>query len=85
MCTYLSSTTIQRDFALAVPLCATAWFVTAPIVPTTSDFIVLVGLFFAFGWVAKTPCLIRQPTSSLAPLLHDTEHYDLVDDRRDDR
>jgi hypothetical protein len=85
MCTYLSSTTIQRDFALAVPLCATAWFVTAPIVPTTSDFIALVGLFLAFGWVAKTSCLISQPTSSLAQLLHDTEHSDPVDDRRGDR
>jgi hypothetical protein len=87
MCNYLGSTAIQRDFALAVPLCATAWlFVTAPTVLTTSSFIALVGLFFTFGWVAKTTYLNSQPTSSLAQLLHHvTEHSNLVEDRRDDR
>jgi hypothetical protein len=86
MCNYLGSTAIQRDFALAVPLCATAWlFVTAPTVLTTSSFIALVGLFLTFGWVAKTTYLNSQPTSCLAQLLHVTEHSNLVEDRRDDR
>ena len=85
MSDYLGSTAIQRDFAFAVPLCAIAWFVSAPTVLTTSSFAALVGFFLTFGWVATTTCLNSQSTRSLAQLLRDTEHSDLVDERRGDR
>ena len=85
MCNYLGLTAIQRDFVLAVSLCATAWCVTAPTVLTASSVIALVGLCLTFGWVATTTYLNSQPMSSLAPLLPGTEHSDLVEDRRDDR
>lgn len=72
MHSYPGSDAMQRDFALAVPLCAVAWVVTAPAVLTTWNFVALLGLFVAFGWVAKAAHLNSRLTSSFAQLPHHT-------------
>ena len=67
MRTFQGSTAIQRDFALAVPLCAVAWLFTAPNVPT-GYLLALAGVVLASGWTVRA-YLNDEPARKLVPLL----------------
>jgi hypothetical protein len=67
MRTFQGSTAIQRDFALAVPLCAVAWLFTTPNVPT-GYLLALAGLGLASAWTVRA-YLNDEPARKLVPLL----------------
>jgi hypothetical protein len=73
MRTSFTSTMLQRNLVLAIPVAALAWFIAVPVFLTLSSFAVLTGLFVVFAWVSTTIYLNAQPTRSLARLVHETD------------
>lgn len=71
MTVYRGWTAVQPMFALAVPIVAGVWLLTAPGVAAVSSFFAAVVLLTAFAWVVRTTYANSQAAGSLAPSLHD--------------
>ena len=71
---FQGSAVVQGAFASAIPIAAAAWLITVPTVLTASNFVALLGVLAALGWVAKTTYLNAQPPASIAQQVHDADH-----------
>ena len=76
---------IQRAFAVTIPVVAAMWLVAVPAGLTMTSFFALAGLMLAAVWVGKIAYRNGQPTASVAQLLHDTERASSLEPLRDDR
>jgi hypothetical protein len=66
-------TVVQRMFAFAIPIAIATWLISVPTLIGTSNFLVAIALFTAFGWVAFITYRNAMPASSLAQSLHDAD------------
>ena len=74
---------IQRTFAVTIPVIVAIWFLAVPTLLTMSSFFALAGLTVAVVWVGKTAYGNGQPVASVAQLLHDTERSAPLEHTRD--
>jgi len=70
---YQGSTLMQGILALAVSMVVLTWFAAVPAVLTPANFLGLVAVFAAFGWIARITYVNGQPAASLAQSPHGAE------------
>jgi hypothetical protein len=76
---------IQRTFAVTIPVIVGIWFVAVPAVLSMSSFFALAGLMVAVACVGKIAYGNGQPVASVGPLLHGTERSGSLEHTRDRR
>ena len=69
----LSPTALQSVLVALLAIVAAAWWLTVPVVMTSSTFIAIFGILTASAWVVKSTFENARPSSSLAQSLHDVE------------